>query len=93
MNIQYSATTHAFFAQAYGTDAYGTQAYSDCQQTGEGCVATTAATQAPNTGFLGLPPDAAMATVSGTLLVAFAVVGAAYVVAGKRKSNKHNTSE
>lgn len=92
MNIQYTANTHLFFAQAYGGDAYGTQVYSDCQQTNEGCVPIST-TQAPNTGFLGLSPDAAVASASGALLVAIAIAGAVYVIVSRRKSRKNKTAE
>ncbi len=94
MNIQYSATTNLFFAQAYGGESYGSQVYSDCVQTSEGCVPTTTSTAgAPNTGFLGLSPDAAVASAGGALLVAIAVVGTVYVVLSRRRSNKKKTQE
>jgi len=90
MKLDYSAKTNLFFAQAYGGDSYGTQTYNGCEQTSEGCVVTTA-TQAPNTGFLGLSPDAAIASGSGALLVAVAIAGAIYVLVSRRRTNKNKT--
>lgn len=90
MNIQYSAKTQSFFAQAYGANTYSAGGYSGCEQTAEGCVATT--TGAPNTGFLGLTPDAAIASGTGALLVAVAIVGAITVLT-KRRARKNSTQE
>lgn len=88
MKIEYSPRTNLFFAQAYGSDAYGANEYSNCTQTVDGCVANT--TGAPNTGFLGLSPDAAIASGAGALLVAIAIVGAVTVLM-KRRSRKNKT--
>lgn len=92
MNIQYSAKTNLFFAQAYGTDSYGVQEYSNCQITADGCVPVTSTTGAPNTGFLGLSPDAAIASGTGALLIAVAIAGA-FTVLAKRRSRKNKTQE
>lgn len=92
MNIQYSAKTQLFFAQAYGSDTYGAEQYSNCQITADGCVPITSTAGAPNTGFLGLSSDAAVASVSGALLVAVAIIGTLTVLA-KRRSRKNKTQE
>ena len=91
MNIEYAINTNPLFAQAYGTDSYGTSEYGHCQQTDEGCVAITTA-GAPNTGFLGLTPDAAIASGAGALLVAVAFIGA-FTVLKKRRSQKNKEQE
>lgn len=85
MNIQYSAQTNLFFAQAYGTSTYGEQIYS-CSDNNTCATGTTEA--APNTGFLGLTPDAAIASMGGALLVAVAIAGAVYVVVSRSRSRK-----
>lgn len=85
MNIQYSQQTNLFFAQAYGTSSYGEQVYS-CSDNNT-CVTGTTET-APNTGFLGLSPDAAVASLSGALLVAIAIAGAVYVIVSRSRSRK-----
>ena len=90
MKLDYSATTNVFFAQAYGGDEYGAQFYSGCEQTSEGCIPVTT-TQSPNTGFMGLSPDAAIASASGALLIAVAVVGIVYVVLSRRRSRKNKS--
>lgn len=89
MNMQYIVENGKLFAQAYGGDSYGQQLYSDCEQTPEGCIPVTqTTTTAPNTGFLGLTPDAAVASLSGALLVAIAVAGAIYVIVARRRADK-----
>ncbi len=85
MNIQYSPQTNLFFAQAYGTSTYGEQVYS-CSDNSSCATGTTEA--APNTGFLGLTPDAAIASMGGALLVAVAIAGAIYVVVSRTRSHK-----
>ena len=90
MKLDYSVKTNLFFAQAYGGDSYGAQVYNGCEQGSEGCVVTTG-TQAPNTGFFGLSPDAAIASGSGALLVAVAIAGAVYVLVSRRRTNKSKT--
>jgi hypothetical protein len=91
MTIEYSAKTKLFFAQAYGSDSYGTEEYGDCEITADGCVQVTT-TGAPNTGFLGLTPDAAIASGAGALLIAIAITGAVTVLL-KRRSRKTKTQE
>ena len=88
MKIDYSATTNSFFAQAYGGDGYGAQLYGGCEQTSEGCIPVTTTAETPNTGFMGLSPDAAIASASGALLVAVAIVGVVYVLLSRRRSRK-----
>ena len=92
MNREYTFKNGLLFAQAYGTDNYGTEVYSNCEQTPEGCIPITE-TSAPNTGFLGLTPDAALASASGALLVAIAIVGAMYVIFSRRRATKKKTQE
>lgn len=91
MNTNYLLKTNLLFAQAYGSDAYGTEEYSDCTVTADGCIPTTS-TGAPNTGFLGLSPDAAIASGAGALLLAIAIVGIVTVFI-KRHSRKTKTQE
>ncbi len=86
MNIQYSQHTNLFFAQAYGTSTYGEQSYS-CNDT-DSCV-TGSTEAAPNTGFLGLTPDAAVASIGGALLVAIALAGAIYVIVSRGRARKN----
>lgn len=86
MNIQYSQHTNLFFAQAYGTSTYGEQSYS-CNDNNS-CV-TGATEGAPNTGFLGLTPDAAVASIGGALLVAITIAGAIYVVVSRGRARKN----
>lgn len=90
MNIEYTINTSLLFAQAYGTDAYGVNEYSGCEQSSQGCTTSTAG--APNTGFLGLSPDAAVASGAGALLVAVGIVGIITVFV-KRHSRKPKTQE
>ncbi|MGV9001407.1 MAG: hypothetical protein ACOH18_00400 [Candidatus Saccharimonadaceae bacterium] len=94
MKIDYSAITNTFFAQAYGGDSYGTQQYGGCTQTADGCIpnTTTGAPGAPNTGFLGLSPDAAVASGAGALLVAVAIAGVITVFT-RRRTRKNKTQE
>lgn len=89
MNTHFHYTFSTKFAQAYGVEQYGQQEYSYCEQTPEGCVPvnTTTATP-PNTGFLGLSSDAAVASLSGALLVAIAIAGAVYVIVSRRRASK-----
>jgi hypothetical protein len=92
MNTEYTFKTSSLFAQAYGTDSYGGQTYSYCQQTPEGCVGITEG--APNTGFLGLSQDAALASASGALLIAIAIAGAVFmIVSRRRRALKKNIQE
>lgn len=95
MKIEYSAKTNVFFAQAYGSDSFGSQEYGGCVQTSEGCIPTTTTTApvagTPNTGFLGLSPDAAIASAGGALLVAIAVIGTVFVLVSRRRSRKNKT--
>lgn len=94
MKIEFTHTPNLIFAQAYGSDTYGGQAaYGGCVQTAEGCVVSTTTGGAPNTGFLGLSPDAAIASFSGILLIAVAVVGIAYVVFGRIRALKKKSQE
>ena len=88
MNIEFTYNSKIYFAQAYGSDAYGEQTYSGCVQTADGCVVPTSETP-PNTGFLGMTPDAAVASLSGVLLVALAVVGTIFVVTKRIRSRKN----
>lgn len=95
MKIEYTFNSSSILAQAYGGDSYGTEQYGDCVQTSEGCVVapngggtTTTTETPPNTGFLGLSQDAALASVTGALLVAIAIVGAVYVIVSRRRNSK-----
>jgi len=92
MNIQYTVINGTLFAQAYGTDTYGGQTYS-CTGTETNCVQGTSTEGAPNTGFLGMSQDAAIASGAGALLIAIALVGSIFVVASRRRANKKNTQE
>lgn len=92
MNIEYTFKNNFIFAQAYGTDAYSQNVYSYCKQTSDGCVPIQT-TGAPNTGFLGLSQDAAIASVGGALLVAVAVAGAITVLVSRRRAHKKKTQE
>ncbi len=92
MNIQYTVINGTLFAQAYGTDAFGEQTYS-CQQNDTACIQGTSTEGAPNTGFLGLSQDAAIASGAGALLIAIALVGSIFVVASRRRANKKNAQE
>lgn len=88
MEIIYSTKTNAFFAQAYGTTTYGTQEYS-CAPGDAACIANAeTSTTAPNTGFLGMSQDAAIASVGGALLLAVALAGAAFVVISRIRATK-----
>ncbi|MFZ1250199.1 MAG: hypothetical protein WAR37_02010 [Candidatus Microsaccharimonas sp.] len=89
MKFEYIYNPTTTFAQAYGTDAYGEQSYS-CQTNDTSCY-TTVTEGAPNTGFLGLSQDAAVASISGGLLIAVAVVGTVFVVISRVRSRKKNT--
>jgi hypothetical protein len=90
MKIEFTYNSKVYFAQAYGSDAYGSQTYSGCVQTADGCVVPTSTTETPpNTGFLGMTPDAAVASLSGVLLVALAVVGTIFVVTKRIRSRKN----
>lgn len=98
MKIEYTYSSNTLFAQAYGSGAYNEQIYSGCEQTSNGCVPntdnpTTGAEGAPNTGFLGLAPDAAVASFSGVLLIALAVVGTVYVITRRIRSRKKKEQE
>lgn len=86
MNIEYTINTNTILAQAYGMGSYNEEVYSSCEITADGCIPVTAA--APNTGFLGLSPDAAIASASGALLVAIAIAGAVYVFASRARKKK-----
>lgn len=88
MNIQYSQKTNSFFAQAYGTDSYGQQAYSCADGNGCTTIVNPTTEAAPNTGFLGLTPDAAVASIGGALLVAIAIAGAVYIIVSRARSRK-----
>lgn len=95
MNKEYTAVT-IIFAQAYGADAYSAQQYN-----GEATVTpidptpatpttpTTTTETAPNTGFLGLSSDGAVASVSGALLLAVALAGVGYIVSSKVRRGRH----
>ena len=75
-------------------DSYGQQVYSHCQQTAEGCIPIeTTSTGAPNTGFLGLSQDAAIASLGGALLVAVAVAGVITVLVSRRRRIKKNDAQ
>ena len=91
MNIQYTLKNGTLFAQAYGSDAYGAQTYS-CPENQTTCVQGTTE-GAPNTGFLGLSQDAAIASGAGALLIAIALVGTAFVLLSRRRANKKNSQE
>lgn len=88
MEIIYSAKTNAFFAQAYGTSTYGAQEYS-CVP-GDTACATGVETSvgAPNTGLFGMSQDAAIASLGGAVLLAFAVVGAVFVIVSRMRATK-----
>lgn len=93
MNIEYTFKSGSILAQAYGSDTYGSEVYSNCQQTADGCIPITSTENPPNTGFLGLSPDAAIASASGALLVAVALVGIVYVFVSRARSRKKKTQE
>ena len=93
MNKEYTFKSSTLFAQAYGGDPYGSEVYSNCQQTADGCIPTTSTENPPNTGFLGLSPDAAVASASGALLVTLAIVGTVYVLVSRARSRKKKTQE
>lgn len=90
MKVQYSEQTNLFFAQAYGTSSYGEQIYS-CSDDSTCVTGTTEAT--PNTGFFGMSADAAVASLSGALLVAIAIAGAVYVIVSRSRSRKKKAQE
>ena len=92
MNIEYTFKNSSIFAQAYGTDSYSHTVYSYCEQTADGCVPIQT-TGAPNTGFLGMSQDAAIASLGGALLVAVAIAGTITVLISRRRSHKKNTQE
>ncbi|MGH7218545.1 MAG: hypothetical protein ACREGE_03845 [Candidatus Microsaccharimonas sp.] len=92
MEIIYSTKTNAFFAQAYGTSTYGTQEYS-CVPGDVACATATetgteTGTVAPNTGFLGMSQDAAIASVGGAVLLAVALIGTAFVIISRFRASK-----
>ena len=96
MKLEYTFNSKTLFAQAYGSGTYNGQNYGGCTQTADGCVPYTTSTETetpPNTGFLGLTPDAAVASLSGVLLVALAVVGTIFVVTRRIRSRKNKTQE
>ena len=95
MKIEYSLKTNSFFAQAYGTSTYGDQTYS-CTPADQACATappaanpTPTTESAPNTGFLGMSQDAAIASAGGALLVAIAIAGAVYVVISRIRNKKN----
>lgn len=90
MNIEYKINSATILAQAtYGDQVYGSQVYSDCKQTADGCEPiTTGTTTAPNTGFLGMSPDAAIASLSGALLLAIAIAGTIYIFVSRARRKK-----
>lgn len=88
MKIAYSSITNTFFAQSYDSGAYGSDVYGGSTRTTD----STTTTGAPNTGFLGLTPDAAIASGSGALLVAIAIAGIVTVLT-RRRSRKLKTQE
>lgn len=88
MKIEFTYNSKVYLAQAYGMGEYGDQTYSGCVQTADGCVSVSTETP-PNTGFLGMTPDAAVASLSGVLLVALAVVGTIFVVTKRIRSRKN----
>lgn len=92
MNIEYTVKNGTLFAQAYGVDSYGGQTYS-CQENDTACIQGTSAEGAPNTGFMGLSQDAAIASGAGALLLAIAIVGSIFVIVSRRRANKKNTQE
>lgn len=85
MTQLYTFNVETLFAQAYGADTYGAEAYSTASPS-----ENTGSTTAPNTGFLGLTPDAAVSTAAGGLLVALAVVGTIFVISGRIKARRNN---
>ncbi len=88
MEIIYSTKTNAFFAQAYGTDSYSAQEYS-CVPGDAACVTgVETGVGAPNTGLFGMPQDAAIASISGAVLLAVALAGAAFVVVSRARASK-----
>lgn len=97
MNQLYTFNSAYAFAQAYGSDTYGAQEYSATSSTGggsgDGATTGTGTTTAPNTGFFGLTPDAAISTGAGALLVALALVGMVFVITGRIKHRKKATKE
>lgn len=92
MNIQYTIINGTLFAQAYGANAFGEQTYS-CAENDTACIQGTTAEGAPNTGFLGLSQDAAIASGAGALLIAIALVGSVFVISSRRRANKKNSQE
>lgn len=92
MNVEYTVKNSLFFAQAYGTDTYGGQTYS-CVEGDTSCATGTSTEGAPNTGFLGMSQDAAIASGAGALLVAIAIVGSVFVIVSRRRANKKNPQE
>lgn len=95
MNIEYTVKNGLLFAQAYGSDTYGGQTYS-CTAGVANCSPNSGGTTqegAPNTGFLGLSQDAAIASGAGALLVAIAIVGSIFVIASRRRANKKRSQE
>lgn len=94
MKIEYTFNSSSILAQAYGSGSFGDEQYGDCQITSDGCVpitsggTTTTTETAPNTGFLGMSQDAAIASAAGALLVAIAIVGAIYVIVARRRNSK-----
>jgi hypothetical protein len=93
MEIIYSSKTNAFFAQAYGTDAYGAQAYSCAPGEATCSTSVDSGVGAPNTGFLGMSQDAAIASLSGAVLLAFAIAGAIFVVVSRNRAAKKSHKE
>lgn len=97
MKFEYTSSL-TIFGQAYGSDAYGAQQYNGSESTDPGVTdptnptdPNTGTTTAPNTGFFGLAPDAAIASASGALLIVLAIVGTIYVLAQRRRAGKKKT--
>lgn len=95
MATEYVFKSGGFFAQAYGTDSYGEQVYSDTSSSNPSEPATNpgTTTTAPNTGFLGMSQEAAVASSSGALLIAVALVGTVYVIVNRRRRVKKGSQE
>lgn len=93
MNTEYTYIPFKGFAQAsggtnYGEDDYGVESYG-CVD-GQVCQTVPGA---PNTGFLGLSQDTAIAAISGGALLLIAIVAAVIFAAAKSRKRKNNTQE
>ena len=103
-NIQYIVKANLHFAQAYGADNYGDQIYNGDEQSqggggnpvnpGNNNPGNNTTTEtAPNTGILGMPQDAAIASMAGALLLAVAIIGTILVLAARARSRKNQKTD